>query len=492
MRYRGVVDFGDQVQVEGITVAPAPGLQAGQVFTLTAMNMAGARSQPVEIGPVTYMDADTLVYRNPGELPRAYTVGGVVLKGDYRDSMKALYRYDPSRTIALETNTLSPDVRARVKGWGADRAVSGSARLVSRTGRRETVEAEASEDCMLLWSGSFLPGWTATLDGRPVKIYPAFGGLSSVYLPRGRHRVVFSYSSPGLPTGALLSVVALIVAFAGLVWLRRKRRGPAVEPIEPGLQLRDDEPRPVPEAGTDPAARGISAFFPACNDEATIEGLVRDAISVLERYTGDFEVIVIDDGSTDRTGEIADRLAESDPRVRVVRHDRPGGYGGALRAGFAAATKGLVFYTDGDGQYDAGELELLLERRFEADVVNGYKLKRGDPLYRRLIGRAYNSVARLLFGIRIEDVDCDFRLIRSVALRGLQLESRSGTICLEMVKKIQDRGFTFAEVPVHHYERTSGRSQFFRPRSLIRTFREFAIQLWRLEVKKGLLGERLR
>jgi hypothetical protein len=124
-------------------------------------------------------------------------------------------------------------------------------------------------------------------------------------------------------------------------------------------------------------------------------------------------------------------------------------------------------------------------------VVNGHKLTRSDPLHRRLIGRAYNSVARLLFGIRIRDVDCDFRLIRGEALRDLQLDSQSGAICLEMVKKIQDRGFTFAEVPVHHHQRVSGRSEFFRPRSLIRTSGEFAMLLWRLVVKRGLLGDRL-
>ncbi len=491
--YLDTVALGGAVKIEKITVNPAPGLRPGQLFTLTGMNVVGSVSQPVEIGPVTYMDPSVLVYRNPGELPRAYTVGGAVLKRDYKEAMKTLYRYDPSRTIALETDTLPPELRARVGRWGSDRQVDGSARLVSRTARSETVEAEASADCMLLWSASFMPGWAATLDGKPTTIYPAFGGISSVYLTRGKHRVVFTYSPPGLPTGALLTLLALILALAGLALVRRGGRGRGAEPIEPVLETADaGQETPVLTKVTDPAAGGISVFFPACNDEATIEGLVRKAVSVLERYTGDFEVIVIDDGSTDRTGEIADRLAESDKRVRVVHHDRPGGYGGALKAGFAAATKGLVFYTDGDGQYDVGELELLLERRFDADVINGYKLKRGDPLYRRLIGRAYGSATRLLFGIRIRDVDCDFRLIRSEALRGLRLESQSGTICLEMVKKIQDRGLTFSEVPVHHFERAGGRSQFFRPRSLIRTFREFTIQLWQLEIKKSLLGERWR
>jgi Glycosyl transferase family 2/Bacterial membrane protein YfhO len=491
--YVGTVPLGGTVKIQNITVTPAPGLsQPGQLFTLTGMNVAGSVSQPAEIGPVTYMDPGTLVYRNPGELPRAFTVGGAALERGYREAIRTLYRYDPSRTIALEADSLPPGLRAKVSRWGTDRRVDGSASVVKRTARSETVEAQATADCMLLWSASFMPGWTATLDGKPATIYPAFGGLSSVYLPGGKHRVVFTYSPPGLPTGAFLTLLALILAIGGLALARRRGRTPGAGPAEPVLQAATGGPTAPPATVTDPAAGGISAFFPACNDEATIEALVRTAVSVLERNTGDFEVIVIDDGSTDNTGEIADRLAASDRRVRVVHHERPRGYGGALRAGFEAARKGLIFYTDGDGQYDAGELGLLLERRFDADVINGYKLKRGDPLYRRLIGRAYSSTARLLFGIRIRDVDCDFRLIRSEALEGMRLESQSGTICLELVKKIQDRGFTFSEVPVHHFERASGRSQFFRPRSLIGTSREFTTQLWQLEIKKSLLGERLR
>jgi glycosyltransferase involved in cell wall biosynthesis len=210
------------------------------------------------------------------------------------------------------------------------------------------------------------------------------------------------------------------------------------------------------------------------------------------RHTGDLEVIIIDDGSTDGTGGIADRLSAADDRVRVIHHEKNRGYGGALKSGFHEASKGLVFYTDGDGQYDPAELDLLLDRRFEADVVNGYKVGRSDPLHRRVLGRMYGNIVRLLFGIAIRDVDCDFRLIRRSALEGLVLEADSGAICMEMVKKMQDRGVTFTEVPVSHFPRRSGRSQFFSARNLLKTTVEFLTQYWRLEVRRNLLGDRLR
>lgn len=490
-RYLGEVELGGSSRVEEITVVAGPGLSfPGQAFTLTSMNTVGEDSLPVEVGPVTYMDSRTLVYRNLGELPRAYIAGGVVLENNYRSSISALYRYDPSHTVALERSTLAPTLLDKIVKWSPERAVSGRAEPGARGNGMETFEAEASDDGMLLWSGNFIPGWSATLDGKPTRIYPAFGALSAIFMPRGKHRVVFSYSPPGLPTGALLSLLSLILALVGLAWFARGRRGRAAAEVE-ASQGEDGETRVETEPqAADPAARGVSIFFPACNDETTIEELVRNAISAVERYTQDYEVIVINDGSADHTGEIAERLAASDPRIRVMHHESSRGYGGALKSGFASVTKGLVFYTDGDGQYDSGELGLLMEKRFEADVVNGRKIERNDPLYRRAIGSVYNFTARKVFGIRISDIDCDFRLIRSETIQGLRFESHSGTICLELVKKIQDRGFTFTEVPVHHFERTSGKSQFFKPQSLMRTFKELTVQLWRLQIKRAFLGDR--
>jgi glycosyltransferase involved in cell wall biosynthesis len=223
----------------------------------------------------------------------------------------------------------------------------------------------------------------------------------------------------------------------------------------------------MPAAGP---AKGLTVFFPAYNDSGTIASLVITALQSARKLTPNFEVIVVNDGSADKTAEILDELARTYPEVRVVHHERNRGYGGALRTGFATATRDLVFYTDGDAQYDPAEMELLWRRLDDSvDVVNGYKISRSDPMHRIVIGRVYHHTVKLLFGLRVRDVDCDFRLIRRAVFDKVRLEKDSGVICLEMMKKITDAGFHIAEVPVHHYHRAYGRSQFFNFRRLFRT-----------------------
>jgi len=219
---------------------------------------------------------------------------------------------------------------------------------------------------------------------------------------------------------------------------------------------------------------GISVFFPAYNDAPSLPGLLERAFATLEQTGLEHEVIVVNDGSRDGTAEVLEQLrARYGERLRVVTHEVNRGYGGALRSGFEAARHELVFYTDGDGQYDPGELPLLLEQMEPGiGLVNGYKLERHDPWHRVLIGKVYNQFARFLFRIRIRDIDCDFRLIRRELLEDLHLTSTSGTICVELVRKIEISGCGVAQVGVHHYERQHGHSQFFRWRSLLKTFRQ--------------------
>jgi glycosyltransferase involved in cell wall biosynthesis len=222
----------------------------------------------------------------------------------------------------------------------------------------------------------------------------------------------------------------------------------------------------------------ISAFFPAYNDGGTIGSLVVTTLNTLAEISDDYEVIVIENGSTDYTVQVLEELAEHYPHFRFQAHREPLGYGGALRAGFAACQKDLIFYTDGDAQYDPRELKVLLPALTDTvDVVNGYKIDRSDPLHRKIIGRMYHHTVKFLFGFKLRDVDCDFRLIRRAAMRDIQLESDSGTICLELVKKLQDAGKRFAEVPVHHYHRTYGQSQFFNVPRIWRTLIQL-IDLW--------------
>jgi glycosyltransferase involved in cell wall biosynthesis len=207
---------------------------------------------------------------------------------------------------------------------------------------------------------------------------------------------------------------------------------------------------------------GLSFFFPAYNDGGTIASLVIRAVQAIGRLTPDFEVIIVNDGSRDATAEIADELARTYPQVKVVHHRENRGYGGALRTGFATATKDLIAYTDGDAQYDPGEIDRLWEQLTPAaDMVTGYKISRADPLHRIVIGRVYHHAVKLLFRLQVRDVDCDFRLMRREIFDRVRLERDTGVICLEMMRKIQDAGFRIVETPVHHYHRTHGRSQFF-------------------------------
>jgi glycosyltransferase involved in cell wall biosynthesis len=236
-------------------------------------------------------------------------------------------------------------------------------------------------------------------------------------------------------------------------------------------------------------AEGISVFFPAFNDEGSIVGLVGDALAVLPTLADDYEVIVVNDGSTDRTAEVLAELARTEPRLRVVHHESNRGYGAALRTGFESATKELVFYTDGDGQYDVREMVRLRPLLAPGvDVVNGYKIERADVWRRKALGAAYNRLAHFLFNLPIRDVDCDFRLMRRRAIERVELFSSSGSICVELVYKLHRAGCVFVEVPVSHYPRAHGRSQFFTLRRVAHT----ALNLMSLWLKTGAPSRLLR
>ena len=243
----------------------------------------------------------------------------------------------------------------------------------------------------------------------------------------------------------------------------------------------------------------LSVFFPAYNDAPSLPGLLATTFRVLENHVADFEVIVINDGSADNTGSVLSDLRRNyGPRLRVITHPENRGYGGALNSGFLAATKEYVFYTDGDGQYDVRDLpKLLALGGVDVGLVNGIKAKRHDPLHRIWIGKVYNSFARCIFGITLQDIDCDFRLIRRAALERIQLRSTSGTICVELVKKLELTGTRIIEIPVTHRPRLHGRSQFFRLNSLVSTFAQLLGLHWQLVgapwcggLWRGLTGRR--
>jgi glycosyltransferase involved in cell wall biosynthesis len=244
----------------------------------------------------------------------------------------------------------------------------------------------------------------------------------------------------------------------------------------------------APDSGS--PIKSLTILFPAFNDAGTIASMVISAIGTARELVSDFEVLVVNDGSTDHTGYVLSELVTHyAPVLRVIRHERNRGYGAALRTGFLEASKEWVFYTDGDAQYDPREMASLLRAlRPEIDMVNGFKISRHDPFHRVMMGYVYNLTVKLLFGIKLRDVDCDFRLIRASLFKQVPLASSSGTICVELVKKFQDFGFRFAEVPVHHFHRAYGRSQFFNFRRLWKT----ATDLFRLWLELVVRKEHLR
>jgi glycosyltransferase involved in cell wall biosynthesis len=229
----------------------------------------------------------------------------------------------------------------------------------------------------------------------------------------------------------------------------------------------------------------LSYFFPAHNEEANLEGLVEEALATLPSLAETFEVIAVNDGSRDRTGEIADRLAAAHPGVvRVVHHPVNRGYGGALRSGFEAAQYELLAFTDGDRQFrveDLGRLTARLAEPDRPDLVVGYRIKRADPPIRVLYARTYRLANRVLFGLRVRDVDCACKLFRREALDDVRVESGGAFFSAELLIKVLRKGRSIAEVGVPHFPRTAGSPTGAKPSVIWRAVKDFwglRLRLW--------------
>lgn len=226
-------------------------------------------------------------------------------------------------------------------------------------------------------------------------------------------------------------------------------------------------------------------MFPFLNDWGTVGSLVALAIETTKKYTDDYEVVIVNDGSNKEDREALEMITRSSANIRIIDHEKNRGYGGALRSGFSSCRKDFIFYTDCDAQYDPRELSLLINKmRPEVDMVNGYKIKRNDPIHRIWAGRLYHNLVKMAFKIPIRDTDCDFRLIRRKVFNNIKLFENTGTICTELVKKIDYQGYKIVEVPVHHFWRTSGKSQFFNFPRLYKTGTNLIRLWWKLMVRR--------
>lgn len=216
----------------------------------------------------------------------------------------------------------------------------------------------------------------------------------------------------------------------------------------------------------------LTIFFPCYNEEANVERVTRAAVEVGRRVADRLEVLIVDDGSRDRTGRIADRLAAEIPEVRAVHNQPNRGYGGALQRGFREAAGDWIFYTDGDGQFDIAELERIVPLLETHDVVSCYRLKRQDPLARKLNAWAWSRLVNALFGIGLRDIDCAFKIYPRTFIERIELHSQGALIDTEMLAKARGLGLRIAQIGVHHYPRTAGQQTGANLRVILRAFRE--------------------
>lgn len=249
------------------------------------------------------------------------------------------------------------------------------------------------------------------------------------------------------------------------------------------------------QASAGAVARGrvssLSAFLPAHDEEDNIVGMVEALARVLPAVAERWEIIVVDDGSRDRTGELADRLARRDPdRVRVVHHGVNGGYGAALRSGFAAARCDYVFFTDADRQFDVASLPALLVPLGDGDaeIVVGYRQRRADRLTRRLLSAGWNRLVRWQLGLELRDVNCAFKVFRRSAVAGIDIESDGAMGSAELMARIARRGHRVAEVPVPHLPRPAGRPSGGRLDVIVRAFVDLVLLRRRLRATPTVSG----
>ena len=232
----------------------------------------------------------------------------------------------------------------------------------------------------------------------------------------------------------------------------------------------------------------LSIVLPAYNEEANVERAVEQVSRVARELGMDYEIILVNDGSADRTGEIGHELEGRIPNYRLVEHYPNRGYGGSLKAGFEAATKELIAFVPADNQFDFGEIAALLEALDGADIVSGYRAQREDPFVRKLNAFGWNTLVSVLFGRLCRDIDCGFKLFRREILGHVTIESNGAMIDTEFLAGAKARGYRIAEVPVTHLPRVGGEATGANFKVIAKAFRDLA--LFRLRLSRELRQER--
>ncbi len=230
----------------------------------------------------------------------------------------------------------------------------------------------------------------------------------------------------------------------------------------------------------------LTVFFPCYNEEANVERIVHAALRVCPRVAEDYEVIIVNDGSSDRTGEIADRLAAENDCVRAA-HNRPNrGYGGALQRGFREATKEWIFYTDGDGQFDLEEIDKLIELLGDHDIASAYRLDRQDSMLRKINAACWGMLVRRLFRMKLRDIDCAFKIYPKRFIDAVELRSEGALIDTEMLARATLAGYRIGQVGVHHYPRKAGSQTGANVHVIARAFKEL------IKLRRQILEEARR